>query len=510
MNHDMPTGAEQRARRQQAELERRKQAQAQQQARLQSENEAKVKQQAEAFRADQQRAEKEARRAQQAAAQKQSPPPAYGRTAAGRQGEPPRPPSPIAPRGPQRTAGPPEHRRLGQQHQETGGDPPGNDPPKVRNRWFTAMIMVSATLAACVFLSLFLVQSAFDLLGLNQNYTTIEVYIPQDADVNEVARILGQTGVVSQPLTFRMFMNFRSVQSEYLLAGDYVFNSQMSYDEIIRALMIGRTTREVVRLTFPEGWTLRQYAEFLEENGVVGADVFIDYLNTTDFGFEFFGQIERDPLRFHMLEGYLFPDTYDFYVGENVSSVTRKFLRNFNDRVMTPQLLTRMSQRGMTVDETITLASIIQREAGLSDDMRLVSSVFHNRLGSPNFPRLESDVPFLYIRDDILQVGREVNFAYIRDNIMPTLSQRDRDMIDAYNTYVVEGLPVGPVCNPGMDAIMAALYPESTQVPFFFFVTDVNGDFYYAANYERHQQNVQTALAAGEEIHGTGVGNYVS
>jgi len=461
MNKDIPPGrpigAEQRARRQQAENERR------------------LRQQANAYQADLQRAENEQRRMQQAEAQqKAAAQPRHNFL----QAEKPSPPrnAPARPSPPERRQPPQNDSRQDVQQ--------ADERPKIRNRWFTAMVMVASTLVFCVLLSLFLVQSAFDLFGLNQADQAIEVTIPQGAGISDVVRILGQTGVVNRPMTFRLYMNFRSVESESLLPGNYVFNSRMSYDEIIRALMTGRTAREVVRLTFIEGWTLLQIANFLEENRVVNAEVFIEYLNTTDFGFEFFNLIDPHPMRFHMLEGYLFPDTYDFYIGENVSSVARKFLRNFNDRVMTPQNLRRMEERGLTVDETITLASIIQREAGPIDDMRLVSSVFHNRLNSPNFPRLQSDVTIMYVESDI----------------RPRLAEVNQELFDAYNTYVIEGLPVGPVCNPGMDAIHAALFPESTN--FFFFVTDVNGDFFYATTYERHRQNIALAEAAGGEIHG--------
>jgi len=151
-----------------------------------------------------------------------------------------------------------------------------------------------------------------------------------------------------------------------------------------------------------------------------------------------------------------------------------------------------MEQMGLTVDETLTLASIIQREAGLPDDMRIVSSVFHNRLNSPNFPRLESDVTDRYIEEEIL----------------PRLTFVNQAILDAYDTYVAEGLPIGPVCNPGMDAIMAALHPEDTDVQFFFFVTDVTGDFHFAVTYAQHQQNIAHVLSIGEEIGGIGTQQY--
>ena len=418
----------------------------------------------------------------------------------------------LPPYGGSGGGGRPPYPPEGYRHQPDGEDsqgPPRGRPPRQRSRWFVAFMMVAATLALCLFVSLFLVQSAFDMLGLSQEDRPVEVVIPEDAEISDIVRILGQAEVVTHPATFRFYLNFRSVQAENLLPGTYIFNSQMSYDELIRAMMTGRTVRDVVRLTFIEGWTLWDYARHLEEHDVVSAEEFIEYLSTANFGFEFFNMIERSPRRLHMLEGYLFPDTYDFYVGESVSSVTRKFLRNFNDRVMTPQMLARMEYMGLTVDQTITLASIIQREAGLSDDMRIVSSVFHNRLISPNFASLESDVTWLYIRQSILprffpeiDPDSDVTTGYILESVMPYLTPAQRAIIEAYDTYIVEGLPIGPVCNPGMDAIMAALHPEDTVVPFFFFVTDVNGDFYYAATYAQHQQNIALALSVGDEIGG--------
>ena len=97
---------------------------------------------------------------------------------------------------------------------------------------------------------------------------------------------------------------------------------------------------------------------------------------------------------------------------------------------------------------------------------------------------------------------------YIREEIHLRLSFSEQAMLDAYDSYVVEGLPVGPVCSPGMDAIMAALHPERTQVAFFFFVTDITGDFHFAVTYAQHQQNIALVLSIGEEFGGIGLSEY--
>ncbi len=357
--------------------------------------------------------------------------------------------------------------------------------PRSENRWFRAIVMVIATVVGCIFLAFFILQSAYDLFGLNQKDQIVEVTIPEGAKISDVAKILKQDGVVDQPLTFRMYLQFKDVKNENIVPGDYVFNANMSYNELISALCSGYTEQEVVRLTFIEGMTMLEIAQQLEEAKVCDAEEFMDYLdNEAEYSYEFFGAIEDDPLRFHKLEGYLFPDTYDFYIGENVESVARKFIRNFNDK-LTPDLKNRMQDLNLTIDQTITLASIIQKEAGESDDMRLVSSVFHNRLNNPGtYPNLQSDVTIFYVEE----------------NIKPLMKMANQAMYDAYNTYVREGLPVGPICNPGLDAIQAALYPENTN--FYYFVTDKNMDFYYAETAEAHYKNVYAAQQVGGTAHG--------
>jgi UPF0755 protein len=357
--------------------------------------------------------------------------------------------------------------------------------PRSENRWFRAIVMVMATVVGCIFLALFILQSAYDLFGLNQKDKIVEVTIPDGAKISDVAKILKKDGVVDQPLTFRMYLQFKDVKNESIVPGDYIFNANMSYNELISALSSGYTEQEVVRITFIEGMTMLEIATQLEEARVCDAKAFMDYLDQeAEYAYEFFGAIEDDPLRFHKLEGYLFPDTYDFYIGENVESVARKFIRNFNDK-LTPDLKNRMQDLNFTIDETITLASIIQKEAGQSDDMRLVSSVFHNRLNdSGTYPNLQSDVTIFYVEE----------------NIKPLLQMANQAMYDAYNTYVREGLPVGPICNPGLDAIQAALYPEKTS--FYYFVTDKNMDFYYAQTADAHYRNVYAAQQVGGTAHG--------
>lgn len=356
-----------------------------------------------------------------------------------------------------------------------------------RSNGLALLVSVLLVLGTAGFLAFFALSSATDLLAFGKEDKQIEVTIENGMSVNEIAQLLGEKGVIEKPLTFRLYAALRKKDSGFQ-AGSYVFNANMSYDRIITALRSGDIIKEEVTITFYEGMTLREIADLLEEKGVCGADDFINFTETGDLPYEFIDMMPDSDLRFRRLEGYLFPDTYDFYVGENVQSVAKKFLKNFQNRIM-PDVYPEIQDAGMTLDQVITLASVIQKEAGNPDEMGMVSSVFHNRLddSTAGLPMLQSDVTILYVEDDI----------------KPYQTRTTQEMYDAYNTYVCKGLPVGPICSPGMDAIEAAIHPEDSQ--YYFFVTDVNGQYYYSKTLDQHYANVRKASAAGGAEHGTDV-----
>ena len=352
-------------------------------------------------------------------------------------------------------------------------------------RFFRAMLCVLVVLALSGFFAIFLLESANDLLGFNKADAQIEVVIPQEAQLGDISSILSEEGVISQPLTFQIYAKLRKMGDSFQ-PGTYLLNSNMSYDEIMLALKNATNVTETIRLTFPEGMSLYEIAQMLEENKVCDAQAFIDVLQTGDFDYEFIQMLPDDELRFYRLEGYIFPDTYDFFIGEKPISVAKKFLDAFNARV-TSDLYDRMRDLNMTLDEAITLASIIQKEASNSEQMYMVSSVFHNRLERAEFPSrmLQSDVTINYVE----------NF------IKPRLDITNQPMYDAYNTYACTGLPVGPICNPGLDAIDAALYPDTSD--YFYFLTDKEGKYYYAQTLDGHNRNEREAESAGGVDHGT-------
>ncbi len=244
------------------------------------------------------------------------------------------------------------------------------------------------------------------------------------------------------------------------------------------------TTKSLtVTVTFPEGFTLVQIAERLEENEVCSASRFIELTNDRTYiqslSYSFLNEIKNQQDRAFILEGYIFPDTYEFYRGESEEKALSRFLDN-TQRKLTAGYRQRASELGYTLDEIITLASIVQEESYTNDSVKNVASVLHNRLKSPSFPKLQCDVTIHYVND------------YVTDS--KYLSSTD-GYAEKYNTYKCEGLPVGAICNPGLASIEAALYPAETD--YYYFVTDSDWNYYYAETYAEHKKNCNAVGLVG-------------
>ena len=229
-----------------------------------------------------------------------------------------------------------------------------------------------------------------------------------------------------------------------------------------------------VTVTFPEGLTVVQIAEKLEENKVCSASEFIaltnDYEYIQTFGYTFTDGITNPEERAFYLEGYIFPDTYEFYKGESTERALKRFLDN-TQRKLTAEYQQRAEVLGYTLDEIITLASIVQEESFTHDSMKNVASVLHNRLRSSSFQKLQCDVTIHYINEQV------ANSKYLTGDTSA--------YAELYNTYKCDGLPAGPITNPGLAAIEAALYP--TETDYYYFVTDSEWNYYYSSTYTQHK-----------------------
>lgn len=244
----------------------------------------------------------------------------------------------------------------------------------------------------------------------------------------------------------------------------------------------------IVKVNFPEGSTVLDIAAKLEKNGVCSADEFETVCTTIPVGYDRLFQGVTPDNKVFVLEGYLFPATYEFYKGEGADKAVKRFLDAMN-RNVSDEDLAKAAEKGYTLEQALTLASVIQSEASDPQNMPMVSSVFTNRLkpGS-GFPYLGSDVTRHYIerkmKDYISEKGLDYNAlfgAYCTN--------------DSYQ-YKTTGLPVGPICNVGTDALAAALNPATSN--YYYFFTDNDWNYHYNETLSGHQGEWQKLIAEGK------------
>ena len=320
----------------------------------------------------------------------------------------------------------------------------------------------------------------------------VTVSIPQGSGVAAIAKELKEAGVIRSAYLFRWYVGHKGAAGK-LQYGDFTLQTGgYSYDGLITELS-AYAKADSVRLTFPEGTTAIAIARKMEEAGLCTAEEFLEEANTGDFSAYKFWQYVPDnkeaPGRFMKCEGYLFPDTYEFLTEDTVHNYVATFYSHF-DRQFTDEMYQELDEQDLSLSEVITLASFVQEEAGNEQDSN-VAQVFRNRLaeGSP-YPKLQSNTSS-YVQSD------EDN-NYLWNWVAPWYGGWDKipeNILNAYDTYSCTGLPAGPISNPGLAAIQAALAPQPDEdvKGCYFFVTDLSGHYYYARTYAEHQVNCEKA-----------------
>ncbi len=349
-------------------------------------------------------------------------------------------------------------------------------------RALKSIILTVFILGVSVFLAYLIITYGRDVLGINNDNTTKIVTIPQGADTQQIAEILEDEGIITYPNLFTTFAGFSGKDVNFT-AGDHELRPDMAYDTIFENLASPSLgSQDVISIAFPEGINLVEAAELLESQGVCKADEFLEYFNNdSKFGLAYEEHLPSFTTdKFYKMEGYMFPDTYQFYKNMDVDLVCQKILRNFNSKI-TERDYKRMEELGISLDETIILASMIQSEAGSLDQMSRISSVFWNRLNHPDtYPRLQSD-----------PTGN-----YVEEVIKPHIDAYNEEMFNAYDTYICNGLPAGAVCNPGYDAIQAALYPADTD--YYYFYSNLNTkETYFSRTLQEHEAWIEKVEGGG-------------
>ena len=351
-------------------------------------------------------------------------------------------------------------------------------PKRVYHRgWGISLAYTAATVLLCVFIAVMFLRVFNDVLAFITENRAVTITIDADDTVDDVAGKLKDAGLIKYDWLFSYVAKFEGSTGPYQ-EGEHTLNDNMNYMQLLSEIEVQPVARETVWVTFTEGMTVDQMADLLEENGVCDADDFREeVMSGADYGYDFEQEMSTSSDIYYPLEGYLFPDTYEFYTNETPANVITRMLQNFQNKIDTVQ--DQMAEMGLTQHQTITLASIIQSEAsGDPANMALVSSVYWNRLNDPeNFPMLQSDPTRNYANSTILMTGQSSTY---------------QQKAAAYDTYQCTGLPAGPICNPGMDAILAALSPETTA--YYYFISDSDGNFYFAETLEQHEANIANYL----------------
>lgn len=314
----------------------------------------------------------------------------------------------------------------------------------------------------------------FGITGWNGNDEEVKVYIPEGADTKKVAETLKENELIDDVWCFRLYSRLVKADGTWH-SGEYKLQSEMGFTVMIEKLQVA-PERETVKVMLREGLTVDEMSDILAENGVCTKQEFLDAVQNGEYDYDFVKQIPTDDenaQRVYRLEGYLFPDTYEFYTDSDAEDVVDKLLGNFGSK-LTSSLLDKIEDLGWTIDEAVTFASMVQGEGDTRENMDKVSRVLHNRLEPKSgFKKLE--------------------LCCTRDyaNEMVEIHQLSSDELhQAYNTYKREGFPVGPIGNPGLDALLAAVTPSEDEqiMKCYYFATDYKtGTTYFSKTYREHQ-----------------------
>ncbi len=319
------------------------------------------------------------------------------------------------------------------------------------------IIILASGFVIAFFVSLFL------LFHDTTNYKKdVFVNIKPGMQTGEIISVLNEKGVIDYPHYFYFLAKLRGLDRE-LKVGNYVLHPNMSASAVLDILLAGPNSKQI-RVVIPEGYTVEQIADLLSEKGIVDKKTFLE-LARTYTPYEYMK--DNNPEVKYKVEGYLFPDTYDFLPNSSPKKVMDTMLKQFN-KEFNAKLRARAKEKNLSIHEVVVLASLVEAEARYEKDRPIIAQVFFNRL-KINMP-LQSDTTIQYVLPKRKKV---VTIA-------------DTKIDSPYNTYMHYGLPPGAVGNPGIASIKAVLYPEPND--YLYFVADSNGNNHYSHTYQQHLQ----------------------
>jgi UPF0755 protein len=308
--------------------------------------------------------------------------------------------------------------------------------------------------------------------GVNKPMQTesaeVNFVIESGQGVEQIGAGLAAAGLIRRPVYFYGYVAFKRIDKS-LKAGEYLLNKNMSLRAIAKNLAGGKVAERENTIKILEGWNIKEIGEYLEKNNIVKADDFIALTKPapgTCFSLEscqvsILSEIPEGAT----LEGYLFPDTYRVFKDTAAEDVIAKMLKNF-DAKLTSEMRADIKKQEKTLSEIIILASIIEKEVPHAEDMKKIAGIFYQRLNIGM----------------AMQSDATINFITGKGTTRP--SAEDLQVASPYNTYKYRDLPPGPISNPGLAAIEAAIYPEKND--FLYFLTTPEGQVIYSRTYAEH------------------------
>lgn len=349
------------------------------------------------------------------------------------------------------------------------------------------IVYVIAVLGISVILSLVAIFVSNDVFAFVKGEEEKEIIVAENTDILSMAKQLDDEGIINYGSVFKLYVRLKGDDAG-VLAGNYKLDRSMDYGQIIDTLANSSST-ETVKITIPEGFTTMQVKELLLKEHVCTPEAIDEVLNEYPFKHEFLK--DHKPPKEKWLEGYLFPDTYEIYKGNSsVVSGINKMINNFDEKY-DDKIKQGAENLGMSMHEIVTIASLIEREAQQDSERTVISGVIHNRLkNASSFPFLQVDASVLY------GLGRTSG----------KLSEADLKSDTPYNLYIKQGLPPGPICNPGYASLYAASHPDDHN--YFYYVAMPDGTHLFSNSYAEHEANIaksnqaQAAAAAAAKAEG--------
>lgn len=296
----------------------------------------------------------------------------------------------------------------------------------------------------------------------------IIVKIPNGSTLTDVSNILKENKVIKNKVLFKAVSKFKP-NEHGVKAGKYLLRQSYSNSKVLDILFSGKTYNDGIKVTIPEGSTYKEVIKYLTSKGIGNKEVYEKLINNPkEFYSEFKFLDEKDIIS---LEGFLYPDTYHFDKNVTEKEVLSTMLKRF-EKMYTDKFKREQKERGLTLQQVVNLASIIEKEAVLDEDRPMIASVFYNRL-DVDMP-LQSDATIQYIFDER------------KDRVM----YKDLKIKSPYNSYINKGLPPTPISNPGVKSIEAVLNPANSD--YLYFVATIDGKNNYSKTYEEHLKHVES------------------